>query len=88
MDQDESNCAMWKSENLLFCKLSVLRRHQNMENMYTSLKDIKGSVFRYKRFCDQLNLAESDLLLFKAHQQQKQRAENGAIVPRKWSYSS
>ena len=28
MDQDELNCALWKSDNLLFLKWSVLRQHQ------------------------------------------------------------
>jgi len=30
MDQDESNCALWKSDNLLFFKWPVLRQHDDL----------------------------------------------------------
>ena len=72
MDQDESNCALWKSDNFLFFKWPVLRQH---DDLYVKMnKIINGKYIRAWKNLKGLSSDKWD----SADQQQKQRAENGA----------
>ena len=77
------NLIIYSSSNGQFS--ANIKHKQSHLSHYFPVSIHQGVRLQIKRFCDQLEqdefnstLWKSDLLLFKAHQQQKQRAENGA----------